>query len=109
MKKLSVLRREITSNHVGDFYCLSCFHSYNTKEKLKKHEKVFNNHDYCYVEMPDEDNKISKCDHGEKALKVPFMIYANLECLLEKMHSSQNNLEKSYSEKKINHMPSGHS
>ena len=37
------------------------------------------------------------------------MIYADLECLLEKMHSCQNNLEKSYTEKKIKHMPSGYS
>ena len=29
------------------------------------------------------------------------MIYADLECLLEKMHSCQNNLEKSYTEKKL--------
>ena len=27
VKKLSVLLRGITSNHVGDFYCLKCFHS----------------------------------------------------------------------------------
>ena len=37
------------------------------------------------------------------------MIYAGLECLLEKMHSSQINLEKSYTEKKIKHTPSGYS
>ena len=37
------------------------------------------------------------------------MIYAGLECLLEKMHSSQINLEKSYTEKEIKHTPSGYS
>ena len=50
--------------------------------------------------MPDEGNKILKCNYGEKPLKAPFMIYADLECLLEKIHSCQNNLEKSYKEKK---------
>ena len=50
--------------------------------------------------MPDESNKILKCNYGEKSLKAPFMIYADLECLLEKIHSCQNNLEKSYKEKK---------
>ena len=49
--------------------------------------------------MPN-DNKISKYNHGEKSLKVPFIIYADLECLLEKMHSRQNNFEKFYTEKK---------
>ena len=71
------------------------------KKNSKKDEKVRKNHDYCYIEMPDEDNKILKYKHGEKSLKAPFMIYADLECFLEKMHSCQNNLEKSYREKKL--------
>ena len=37
------------------------------------------------------------------------MIYADLECLLEKMHSHQNNPKKSYTEKKAKHTPSGYS
>ena len=41
--------------------------------------------------MPNEDNKILKYNYGEKSLKVPAIIYADLECLLEKMHSCQNN------------------
>ena len=34
-------------------------------------------------------------------MRVPFIIYADLECLLQKMHSCQNNLEKSDTEKKL--------
>ena len=38
------------------------------------------------------------------------MVYADLKCLLEKMHSCQNNFEKFYTEKKTTkHMPSGYS
>ena len=59
--------------------------------------------------MANEDNKILKCNHGEKLLKVPFMIYADLDCLLEKMRSCQNNPEKSYTEKKTKHTLSGYS
>ena len=110
VKNLSPLLIVITSNHKGDFYCLNCFRSYRTKEeKLKKHEKVCNYHDYCYVEMPDEYNKILKYNHGEKSLKASFMVYADLEYLLEKIHSCQNNLKKSYTGKKANHTPSGYS
>ena len=109
VKSLSALLRGITSNHVGDFYCLNCFHSYRTEKKLKKHEKVCNDHDYCFVEMPDEFNKILKYNHGEKSLKALFMIYADLECLLEKMHSCQNNPKKSSTTKINIHTPSGYS
>ena len=102
VKGLSALFRGITSNHVGDFYCPNCFHSYRTENKLKKYEKVCNDHHYCYVEMPNEDKKLLKYNQGEKSLKAPFIIYTDLECLLEKMYSSQNNFEKSYTKKTKN-------
>ena len=79
------------------------------RKKLKKHERVCNYHVYCYVEIPNEDNKILKYNHGEKSLKASFMIYADLECLLEKTHSCQNNPEKAYTEKKTKHATFGYS
>ena len=62
-------------------------------------EHVSNDHDYCFAEMPNEDNKILKYNYGEKSLEASFIIYADLECLLEKIHSCQNSLEKSYAKK----------
>ena len=59
--------------------------------------------------MPNENNKILKYNHGEKSLKAPAIIYADLERLLEEMHSCQNNFGKSYTEKKTKHTPSGYS
>ena len=50
--------------------------------------------------MPDEDKKILKYIPGTKSLKVPFIICADLECLLEKITTCSNNPEKSYTEKK---------
>ena len=52
VKSISALLREITSNNNGDFYCLNRFHSYSTKNKLKKHKNVCENHEYCFVEIP---------------------------------------------------------
>ena len=48
------------------------------RKELKKHEIVCNGHDYCFVEMPNEDNKILKYNYGEKSLKCPSIIYADL-------------------------------
>ena len=59
------------------------------------------------VVMPRWDDKILKYNHGEKSLKVPFVIYFDLEYLLLKMLFCQNNLEKSYTERKAKHEPSG--
>ena len=68
-QSLSPLFRGITSNHNGDIYCLNCLHSYRTKEKLEKHEKVCNNHDYCYVKMRNEYERILKYKPWRKIIK----------------------------------------
>ena len=109
VKTISGLFRGITSNHSGDFYCLNCFHSYRTKNKLEAHKKICENHDYCHVEMPTKDNNIIKYNHGEKSMKLPFLIYADLECLLKKMSTCQNNPNKSSTTKINKHTPSGYS
>ena len=102
---LSALFRRITGNN-GDFYCLNCFQSYATENKLKNHKKVCENHDYCYVEMPQEDNKILKYNHGEKSMKVPIFIYA--ESLYEKMNTCHNNPKESSTTKINKHTSSGY-
>ena len=33
--------------------------------------------------MLNENNKILKYKHGENSMRVPFVIYADLECLVE--------------------------
>ena len=78
VKKLFLLRKGITSDHKGDFYCLNCCQSYSTKKKLKKHKDVCEKHDYCHAKMPKEDRKILTYNHREKSMKVPFIIYADL-------------------------------
>ena len=101
VKSLSGLLTGITSNHKEDFYCLNCFHSYRTKNKLEAHKKICENRDYCRAEMPTKDNNTIKYNHGEKTIKLPFVFYADLECLLEKMSTCYNNPEES-STTKIN-------
>ena len=49
--------------------------------------------------MANEGNKILKYNYGVKSFKAPLIICADLECLLKKMQSCQNNFEKSYTEK----------
>ena len=104
---LSGLLQGNSSNHEGDFYCLNCFNSYTTKNKLKEHEEICNNHDSCHVEMPNWVNKMLEHNPGEISLKAPFAIYLDLECILKKLQSGQNNAEKSYTEKQARHEPSG--
>ena len=95
VKNLSGLLNGITSTHMKDFYCLNCFHSYRTKIKLEAHKKICENHDYCHVEKPTKDNNTIKYNPGEKSMKLPFVIYDDLESLLEKMSTCIKNPNKS--------------
>ena len=106
IRSLSRLFRGVTSNHCGDFYFSNCLHPFRTDNALKR---LCDNNDYCNVEMPIQFNKALKYNHGEKSLKTPFVIYADLECLLIKKQSCQNNPNESYTERKAIHEPCGYS
>ena len=54
--------------------------------------------------MPKWVEKILKYNPGEKSLKTPFAIPLGLECSLK--NNNNNNLQKSYTEKKPKHEPS---
>ena len=66
------------------------------KKRLEKNERICKDHHFCHVKMPDQNNKFLKYNSGEKSLKVPSIIYADLECLLIKIDTCPNNTEKSY-------------
>ena len=67
---LSGLLQGNLSNHRGDFYSLNYFNSYSTKNKLKEHEEISNNHNSCRIEMPQWANKMIKHNPGQKSLKI---------------------------------------
>ena len=88
---------------------LNCFYSFKTENALKKHENVCKDQDYCYVEMPDKGNDILKYNSGEKHMKVSFIMYVELECLLENISTCHENPNKSSTIKINKHKPSGYS
>ena len=58
VKSLPAWLTGIILNHHGGFHCLNCFYSYRTHNKLKKHGRVCDNHDYCCVDLAKEHEKI---------------------------------------------------
>ena len=74
VNNLLALFKEKLLNHKGDLYCLNCFNSYTSENKLKEHR----------IERPKQDEKILKYIPGEKSLKTTFTMYLDLECLLKK-------------------------
>ena len=50
VKNLSALLIGISSKHKSNFYCLTCLHSFRTKNK-----KSIRNKDFCNIVMPPKD------------------------------------------------------
>ena len=95
VKKLLALLREIVYKYHGDFYCLNCLHLFATESKLESHKKERENEDSCNVVMPSEDTEILKFNQYQKCDKVSFIIYVDLECLIEKIDGCKNNPQNS--------------
>ena len=56
--------------------------------------------------MPSEENKILEFNQYQKSDKSAFIIYADLECTIEKIEGCKNNSEKSSTTKISKHIPS---
>ena len=108
-KKLSALLHGIKSTRKGDFYCLNCLHSLRTENKVKSHEKVCKNKDFCGIVTPSEKDNILEFNQYMKSDKMPYIFYADIESLIKKIEGCANNPEKSSTTKVGEHIPCGYS
>ena len=108
-KKLSALFYGITTKHKVNFYCLNCLHSLRTENKLKTHQKIYKNKDFCGAVMPSKMGKILEFIQSMKSDKLPFIIYANIKSLIKKVDGCANNPENSSVTKIGEHIPCGYS
>ena len=93
VKKISALLTAKTSKH-QDFYCLSCHHFFfATANKLQTHKKVCENKDLYNIAMYSEDTEVLQFNQYQKSGEAPFVIYADLEYLIEKIDGRKNNPE----------------
>lgn len=69
-KKLFIIVTGTTPKHFGECYCINCFHSFWTEGQLLSHEKVWNNYDYCYLEIPRDGDNTLKYNHQQKSVKL---------------------------------------
>ena len=104
VKKLPALLRGITSNHCSVFYCLNCFHFFRTKSKLESHKKVCEDKDFGNAIMPSEVSKILEFNQYQKSDKPSFIIFEDLECIVEKTDGCKNNPENSSTAKVSEHI-----
>ena len=106
-KNISIIKRNYIKNN-GDFYCLNCLHSFRTKSKLASHKRVCDNKDFCNVIMPSEKTlKYYNLFYMKNLIKYHFVIYADLECIIEKIDGCKNNPKNPFTTTVSKHIPSG--
>ena len=66
-KKLSAFIKKNHSN--GDFFCLTCLHSFRTKNKLDSHKEVCEKIYFSKVVIPSEDTKILEFNQYQNLIK----------------------------------------
>ena len=54
---------------------------------------VCENKDFCNIILPFEDTEILEFNQYQKSDKAPFIIYADLECIIEKTDGCKNSPE----------------
>ena len=105
-KKLSASFRGITTKSNRDFYFLNCLHPFGTKNKLDSNKKVRENETFCNVIMLSDSTKLLELKQSQKSDKAPFINYADLECIIEKIDACKNNSEKLSATKVSENTPS---
>ena len=76
---------EQLQNTMVIFYCMNCFHSFRTQNKLQSHEKVRRNKNLCGIVMPSEKDKVLEFNEYVKPDKMTCIIFADIESLIRKM------------------------
>ena len=79
------------------------------KHKRESTNNTFENKDFRNIAMLSENTKILEFNQYQKSNKEPFIIYADLECLIERIYRFENNAENSFTAKVGEHSPSGFS
>ena len=79
------------------------------QKKLEMHKRACENKDFCTVNMPCDDTKIIEFYQYQNSDKAPFIIYADLECIIEEIDGCENNSENLSTTKVSKHISSGFS
>ena len=100
-----LLRRLIIIQHKR-FICLRCLNSFPKQESLDKHEEYCKDKSAVKINMPSKGSKL-KFKNYHHSMRVPFVIYADFECITEKIESSMEDNDHSWTNKFQRHKPSG--
>ena len=86
------------THHAQLYFCPYCLHGFGKDISLQEHKMYCWRHGAQRIELPIKDkNDILQFEDYHKTLKVPFVIYADTEAIIEKVETCQPNPDRSAS------------
>ena len=77
-----LLNAQLSKSHGKSFHCDRCLQIFYDEDRLKIHEEDCKND--CRINLPDPKDNILKFEDYKKSERIPFIIYVDFECLLQK-------------------------
>ena len=79
-----------TKHKARKFFCTYCLHGFIRKDLLDQHKPLCEKHGAQCTELLSGKDKFMTFKNWGKMLKVPFVIYADFECILSPLQNGKN-------------------
>ncbi|KAG8236633.1 hypothetical protein J437_LFUL016466 [Ladona fulva] len=101
-----LIHHQITKDCYRIHTCKRCFVHYRNEEKLEAHKELCRGTgEPSKIVLPDETEKTLKFTHVNHSFRVPFVVYADFECLLQNISTCEPSPHASYKHDIQRHEP----
>ena len=107
IKSLSRLLKSSNTKHkCKQHFCMNCLQGFTQESSRDQHQVYCEDNESVRVEMPKQGSTIEFND-GQNQFKVPFIMYADFESILEPMDHGSSDPYQPYTNEVNQHLPSG--
>ncbi|XP_018367698.1 PREDICTED: uncharacterized protein LOC108764129, partial [Trachymyrmex cornetzi] len=97
IKNLSrLVSSQLSKKEHKKFFCDRCLHYFSTSKKLELHAMDCRKINDCAIRLPSEDDKWLEFDNHRNKERIPIVVYADLECVLQKTESDKEDASYTY-------------
>jgi len=108
-KRLTALLYDQTKHNDSKHFCERCLHGFSRRELLENHQPECKGllKTPTRTELPKEGENKMAFKNYHKQMKSPYVVYADFECVLKKMHGCEPSPQASFTVKTEKHEPCG--
>ena len=111
VKRLSALLYDQNRHNESKHFCERCLHGYKRRDLLERHKPECKGllKSPTRTEMPKEGENKMAFQNFQKQMKAPYVVYADFECIVKKIHTCEPDNKKSFTVKTEKQEPCGFS